>query len=145
MIKSAFPKAHKSPYDDASKMSCEEIVQEVKALDEILGADLDAPNLNKDANIFERGAGQAGNAAVGTATDAIRRTTEGVIPFRSWIRKLTGAEGHSREIQACIASGIVRRAYLKGIGQKSGCSAPAAPQVSTASVANASPAGDAGK
>jgi hypothetical protein len=126
-------------------MSCDDIAQEIKALDELLGEDLDTPNTNKETSIFERGAGQAGSAAVGAASDAIRRTTEGVIPFRSWIRKLTGAEGHSREIEACIASGIVRRAYLKGIGQKSGCSAPAAPQVSNANVAGASPAGDAGK
>jgi hypothetical protein len=50
-----------------------------------------------------------------------------VVPFRSWVRKLSGAERYSRDVSAAIAAGIVRRSYLKGVGQVRGCEAPAAP------------------
>lgn len=45
-----------------------------------------------------------------------------VIPMRSWIRKLSGAERRNRQVQEAIAAGIARRSYLKGIGQARGCS-----------------------
>lgn len=50
-----------------------------------------------------------------------------MIPFRGWVRKLTGAERYSRKVSAAIAAGAIRRAYLKGLGQAAGCEAPAAP------------------
>ena len=59
---------------------------------------------------------------------AVRNTTEGVIPFRGWVRKLTGAERYSRKVSAAIAAGAIRRAYLTGLGQAAGCEAPAAPR-----------------
>jgi hypothetical protein len=57
----------------------------------------------------------------------LRGAAESVIPFRGWIRKLDGAERHSKEVAAAIAAGSVRRAFLKGVGQTLGCAAPAAP------------------
>ena len=42
-----------------------------------------------------------------------------VIPFRGWIRKLSGAERHDKYVQAAITAGAVRRAYLKGLDRKS--------------------------
>jgi hypothetical protein len=74
--------------------------------------------------MMEKGTTMAGDSAI----DALRGTTEGLIPFRGWVRKLTGAERHSKEVASAIAAGIVRRAYLKGIGQSHGCETPAAPQ-----------------
>ena len=41
--------------------------------------------------------------------EAVRRTVEGMVPFRSWVRKLTGAEKHSKEVAASIIAGGVRR------------------------------------
>jgi hypothetical protein len=49
------------------------------------------------------------------------------VPFRGWVRKLSGAERYSKEVAAAIAAGTVRRAYLKGLGEAKGCAAPAAP------------------
>jgi hypothetical protein len=49
------------------------------------------------------------------------------IPFRGWVRKLTGAEQHDRLVQAAIAAGAVRRGYLKGLGEARGCDPPATP------------------
>ncbi len=90
----------------------------------VLGADLDTPATSATPSLIERGGSAAGDAMVG----AVRSTTEGVIPFRGWVRKLTGAERYAHEVAAAIAAGTIRRAYLKGLGQSSGCQAPAAPK-----------------
>ncbi|HEX5775342.1 MAG TPA: hypothetical protein VFX95_01555, partial [Caulobacteraceae bacterium] len=50
-----------------------------------------------------------------------------VIPFRGWVRKLTGAERHDRLVGQAIHAGQVRRAYLKGLGEARGCNPPATP------------------
>jgi hypothetical protein len=57
----------------------------------------------------------------------VRHTAEGLIPFRGWVRKLSGAERHSRLVAEAVAAGMTRRAYLKGLGQAQGCLPPAAP------------------
>ena len=57
----------------------------------------------------------------------VRHTAEGLIPFRGWVRKLSGAERYSKQVLDAITAGIIRRAYLKGLGQAKGCTAPAAP------------------
>ena len=116
--------AQRGPYAAPAERSCAALTTEVKALDAALGADLDTPPAPGDPGLVERGAGAAGDAAVG----AIRSAAEGVVPFRGWVRKLSGAERYSREVAAAIAAGTVRRAYLKGVGQSLGCSTPAAPR-----------------
>lgn len=112
------------PYAAAPDRSCASLAAEVRALDAALGADLDAPS-GPDASLGEQGAQALGDAAVG----AVRSTAEGVLPFRGWLRKLTGAERRDREQAAAIAAGTIRRAYLKGMGLSMGCTAPAAPAV----------------
>lgn len=125
--------ARKNPYSAPADLTCAGLSQAVLALDVALGPDLDAPKPSADPNLFERGTVAAGNAAF----DALQGAAEGLVPFRHWIRKLTGAERHSKEVAASIAAGIVRRSYLKGIGQGLGCQSPAAPPPQQA------PAGDA--
>jgi hypothetical protein len=70
---------------------------------------------------------RAADAAAKAALDAIRDTTTDFIPGRSWIRRLSGAEQHSRQVQAAIQAGRMRRAFLKGIGMQANCAPPAAP------------------
>jgi hypothetical protein len=111
--------AQKAPYAAPADKACAAIGAEVQALDAALGADLDTPATDANPSLIER-----------TANDALRRTAEGVIPFRGWVRKLTGAERYSREVAAAIAAGTIRRAYLKGVGAAAGCDAPAAPRKS---------------
>jgi hypothetical protein len=67
--------------------------------------------------IIEKGKDSAGNAAV----NALRRTTEGIVPMRGWIRKLSGAERHSSLVANAISAGHLRRAYLKGYFEAKGC------------------------
>jgi hypothetical protein len=109
--------AQKAPYAAPADKACAALATDVQALDAALGADLDTPATGANPSLIERG-----------ATDALRNTAEGVIPFRGWVRKLSGAERYSREVAAAIAAGTIRRAYLKGIAQAGGCAAPAAPR-----------------
>ncbi|MBV8604662.1 MAG: hypothetical protein JO224_08285 [Pelomonas sp.] len=116
--------ARQAPYARPAERDCASLARDVGALDAALGADLDTPPTPANPGMIERGADAAGDAAI----DALRSTTEGVVPFRGWVRKFSGAESHAREIAAAIAAGTVRRAYLKGLGQAQGCAAPAAPR-----------------
>jgi len=115
--------AVKAPYALPSQRDCPALANEVRALDDALGADLDTPPTAANPGLVERGTNMVGDAA----NDALRGAAESVIPFRGWVRKLDGAERHSKEVAAAIAAGSVRRAFLKGVGQTLGCAAPAAP------------------
>jgi hypothetical protein len=110
-IPPALQAAQKAPYAVPAEPGCTPLAQEIQALDEVLGPDLDAPATDGDPGVIERGTQAVGSAALG----ALRRTTEGLVPFRGWVRKLTGAEAHSREAAAAVAAGVVRRAFLKGL------------------------------
>jgi hypothetical protein len=116
--------ARKSPYALPPDLSCMALGAEIEALDTALGADLDTAATAADPSLVERGAEAAGDAVIG----AVRNTTEGVLPFRGWVRRLTGAERYAKEVAAAVAAGTIRRAYLKGLGQAAGCAAPAAPR-----------------
>jgi hypothetical protein len=109
--------AQKAPYAAPAERTCAALATEIQALDAVLGADLDTTERGHNPSLVERGVG-----------DALKNTAEGVIPFRGWVRKLTGAERYARDVAAAIAAGTVRRAYLKGLGSAAGCAAPAAPR-----------------
>ncbi|MBV1774240.1 hypothetical protein KSF73_00780 [Burkholderiaceae bacterium DAT-1] len=109
--------ARQQPYALTDELACDALVADVKALDDVLGPDLDAPENPDKPGLVERGGEEAENAAIG----AVQRTAEGLIPFRSWLRKLSGAEKHSREVSASIAAGTARRAFLKGVARGKGC------------------------
>src|SRR5664280_2970956 len=70
--------------------------------------DLDTPATESNSGLIERGSNEAKSSAV----DALRSTTEGIVPFRGWVRKLSGAERYSHKVAASIAAGTVRRAFL---------------------------------
>jgi hypothetical protein len=67
------------------------------------------------------------DAAWDAGVGEVRDTTRDVLPFRGWIRSLTGAARHDRAVQAAIRAGGVRRGYLKGMGMRMNCAPPAAP------------------
>lgn len=112
--------ALRAPYAPPADSTCGGLAAEIQLLDAALGADLDAP-AGPGPDLAERGRAEAEAAAVG----AVRNATEGLIPFRGWVRKLSGAERASRQVTRAIAAGMVRRAYLKGLGEARGCPAPA--------------------
>lgn len=149
----------KQPYLTPVDQSCPALLAELAKLNEALGPDLDAPASDDSPSLIDRGTELGENAAIG----ALQRTAEGLIPFRSWVRKLSGAERYSRKVAAAITAGGVRRAFVKGVAASHGCVwnppvpakpaegltasaqgatvAAAAPAASAAVVATAAPAG----
>lgn len=109
-------KAH--PYALPEDGQCDYLHTHIQELDAVLGPDLDAPASEHRPSLIERGAEEA----KGSFIKAIGRTTEGAIPFRNWVRKLSGAERHSRKITAAITAGSIRRAFLKGLWVAKNCS-----------------------
>jgi len=69
----------------------------------------------------------AGDAAM----DAFKGVAEDVIPFRGLVRKLSGAERHSKKVTAALVAGSVRRAYLKGMRVAQGCPVDTPAQAAT--------------
>jgi hypothetical protein len=127
-------------YEPLEDQSCGSVSLEIHKLDEVLGADLDTPASANAPSLLERG----GDAAENTAVGAVQRTAEGLIPFRSWVRKLSGAERHTRRVAAAITAGSIRRAFLKGMGAANGCSWGPPPAVAeAASAASGAEAGSA--
>ncbi|RAK52429.1 hypothetical protein DJ018_14050 [Phenylobacterium deserti] len=106
------------PYARPEKASCQALIELIRPLNDALGADLDTPSQDED-DLLDKGRGTALSAVAGVTTEAI--------PFRGWVRKLSGAERHDNLVQAAIMAGGVRRAYLKGLGESRGCSPPATP------------------
>jgi len=109
--------AREHPYQVPVSQNCVAISLEIRELDEVLGADLDAPVSPADPSVMRRASSLVQDQAVG----ALQRTAEGLIPFRGWVRKLSGAERHSKQVSACIAAGSVRRAFLKGFAASEHC------------------------
>jgi len=115
--------AQKQPYRGPTGGTCPVLAAEVAELDAALGPDLDTPATEANPGLLERGGTEVTNSAIG----ALRRTTESVVPFRSWIRQLTGAERYSRKVAAAITAGGARRAFLKGLRAAGHCPAPLPP------------------
>ncbi|MBX3479547.1 MAG: hypothetical protein KF842_04040 [Caulobacter sp.] len=112
------------PYAKPKPMTCIEIRALIAPLDEALGPDMDQPKPTKAdqgliADSREFVGDEAMRMAVGAAQD--------LIPFRGWVRKLTGAEQHDKLVRSAITAGGIRRGYLKGLGLAKGCKPPAAP------------------
>jgi len=106
------------PYQRPNPSTCARLVALITPLNEALGDDLDEPDTDNQS-VMVRGK----DVALG----AVASVTSDIIPFRGWVRKLTGAEQHDNLVSAAITAGGVRRAYLKGLGEAKGCSPPATP------------------
>jgi len=105
--------AQKAPYAVPADSGCPALAAAVRSLDEVLGPDLDAPATEANPSLIERG----GDAAA----SALQSAAAGVVPFRGWVRKLSGAERYSKQVAAAIAAGTVRRGFLKGIARAKQC------------------------
>jgi hypothetical protein len=108
--------------------SCASLAAQVLALDAVLAADLDARAPEGGGSNADKAGDAIGNASV----SLLKRTIEGFMPFRNWVRTLSGAERHTETMAAAVAAGTVRRAYLKGLGQAYGCPPPASPALVSA-------------
>jgi len=127
LVKSKVPAVLKTaaadPYKTPPGADCRYIAHEVAQLDLALGPDVDVPRSAGKATMVGRGSRAASDAAL----DAVRDLTTGWIPFRSTVRRLTGAADNQDEVEDAAHAGGLRRAYLKGLGLQMGCAHPAAP------------------
>jgi hypothetical protein len=109
-------RAGEDPYALPSDAGCPWIHQEVAQLDDALGPDIDVKDPAPAGRVAQ------GSAMVGRqAVDAVRDLSTGWIPMRNWVRRLTGAQQHSSEVQRAISAGVARRAFLKGMARSQGC------------------------
>ena len=104
--------ARENPYESANLSDCDDIRREVGNLDAILGDDFDTTPPD------ERGI---------SATGVAQRVIGSFIPFRGIIREISGANSHEYNFREAIGAGMMRRAYLKGIGREWECPYPASP------------------
>jgi hypothetical protein len=111
-IPAVLQRAKDKPYDDAGAESCEDLLSEIGDLDAVLGEDYDAATPARR----ELNAGRIAQRVVGS-----------LIPYRGIIREVSGAEKHEYEFRQAISAGLMRRAYLKGLGQARDCPYPARP------------------
>ncbi len=104
-------------------LSCELIAEEVKNLTAVLGPDDDAPKAG-EASRSEK----VGKGAADLTLGAVSGATTGFIPFRSLVRRATGATAYEKRIRAAYQRGVQRRSFLKGVGSQILCAPPAAPR-----------------
>jgi hypothetical protein len=123
-IPPALKAAAAAPYAMPADASCTGIATGIRELDEVLGPDLDAPPGKGNTGLLERGED--------AATGALQRTAEGVMPFRGWVRKLSGAERYARHVSVAITAGGVRRGFLRGLSVAKACVAAPAKAASAA-------------
>lgn len=101
------------PYASDTLHTCNSLTAQILRLDEVLGEDYDA---------FAEGKGgfDVGRAAQGLVGS--------IIPFRGLVREVSGAASKDRAMQAAFTAGMVRRGFLKGLGQERKCDLPARPR-----------------
>jgi len=111
--------AVQDPYEIARMTDCNAIVADIAVLDRVLGADYDiAVSENGENNgLPDVNMGKVGQSVVGS-----------LIPFRGVVREVTGAADNDRLVRAAYTAGMVRRAFLKGLGMGRGCEYPARPK-----------------
>jgi len=119
-IPDVLERAVANPYDPRGMGECRTIAVEVARLDEALGPDSDEPPPTDDRGDMERTAHSA-------AVIAVREGVSSAIPFRGWVRQLSGAARQQKAVQDAINAGSIRRGYLKGVGMRLNCAPPAAP------------------
>lgn len=105
--------AARDPYASDGLNQCNDLVREIAALDQILGADFDI-GTEEEGGISE---GRVAQSVIGS-----------LIPFRGIVREVTGANAKKRQLNLAVTAGMVRRGFLKGLGQQRGCSYPASPR-----------------
>lgn len=114
LVKTSIPEvlsvAQTAPYAFPEARTCTDLAASVRALDDVLGPDLDAPHSADAQNAVERG-----------LANAVQNAAEGIIPYRGWVRKISGADRHAKRITAAIEAGTARRAFLKGIAKAERC------------------------
>ena len=109
-------------YAAPADTSCAALQTELLALNAALGPDIDASGTpGADPGLMGKAVDFVGDAAMDSVRGSVNAVVDGVIPFRSWVRKLSGAERYSKTVAAAIRAGNARRPFLKGWARAAGC------------------------
>ena len=114
--------AIENPYYLPEDVSCADITLMLAELDAALGPDWDTDN--PDARLRTE---QLADSASEAALDTIASEASSLIPFRSLVRRASGAYAYQKKYNLAYKIGAQRRAYLKGIGLARDCPYPARP------------------
>lgn len=101
------------PYALPANYSCEAVKSEMADLTLIIGPDIDSKPqaaLSAQEEYLEKGGNLLQDAVVGF----VRSQTD-FLPFRSILRRLTGANSHEKAVAQALQAGTLRRAYLRGL------------------------------
>jgi hypothetical protein len=85
------------PYRYPAAPACESIPQEILALDQVLGPDVD------------------GEQAKSSKAHMAMNYARGMIPYRGYVRFLTRADSRDKALQAAATAGYARRGFLRGL------------------------------
>lgn len=103
------------PYSTASLNDCASVAREIGQFDEVLGPESYQPGPNRNA--WDR----SGDFVEEQTIEAAENTAQDLIPFRSWVRRLSGASSADRDALRAVANGQQRRTFLRGYGASLGC------------------------
>jgi hypothetical protein len=103
------------PYRAPAEPACESIPQEILALNQVLGPDVDGE--------------QAKTGKVHMAMNYAR----GMIPYHGYVRFLTRADSKDNALQKAVTAGVARRAFLRGLEAHMRCAPAADTKVADAS------------
>jgi hypothetical protein len=103
------------PYSTGSLSGCEAVAREIGQLDAVLGPESYQPGPNRNA--WDR----SGDFVEEQTIEAAENTAEDLIPFRSWVRRISGASRAERDALRAVANGQQRRTFLRGYGASLGC------------------------
>jgi len=103
------------PYSTATLSNCAAVTHEISQLDAVLGPESYQPGPNR--NIWDR----SGDFVEDQTIQAAENTASDLIPFRSWVRRISGASRAERDALRAVANGQQRRTFLRGYGASLGC------------------------
>lgn len=107
----------RNPYNVDESMACSDIEAEIKTLDAVLPPDWDVLTEEEQISLSDRAADTASDGVLGVVASEARE----LIPYRGWVRRLSGANSHDKKLRAAFDRGGARRTYLKAIGRTKGC------------------------
>lgn len=103
------------PYSTVRLTDCAAVQREINDLNSVLGPESYQPGPNR--NVWDR----SGDFVEEQTIEAAESTAADLIPFRSWVRRISGASRAEREALRAVANGQQRRTFLRGYGASLGC------------------------
>jgi hypothetical protein len=103
------------PYRYPAEPACTSIPQEILAIDQVLGPDVD------------------GEQAKSSKAHMAMNYARGMIPYRGYVRFLTRADSKDKALQTAATAGYARRGFLRGLEAHLQCAPAADTQVADVS------------